>query len=154
MTKHTLARGGEKDFGKEAIDTLVKGIEDFSDDLVVILAGYPAEMDYFLSLNPGLPSRFPLILEFPDYTAEELVQIAKQMLHIREYELTNEAERKLREHIEQLLADGYQRKFSNGRYIRNLIEKAIRKQAVRLLHEGRYDKKELMIIRERDLVVE
>ncbi|AKS38265.1 stage V sporulation protein K [Anoxybacillus gonensis] len=151
---YSLARGGEKDFGKEAIDTLVKGIEDFSDDLVVILAGYPAEMDYFLSLNPGLPSRFPLMLEFPDYTTEELVQIAKQMLHIREYELTSEAERKLREHIEQLLAGGYQRKFSNGRYIRNLIEKAIRKQAVRLLHEGRYDKKELMIIRERDLVVE
>ncbi|GMB09727.1 stage V sporulation protein K [Thermolongibacillus altinsuensis] len=151
---YSLARGGEKDFGKEAIDTLVKGMEDFSDDLVVILAGYPAEMDYFLSLNPGLPSRFPLMLEFPDYTAEELVQIAKCMLHTREYEFTQDAERKLREHIEEMLLLGAERKFSNGRYVRNLIEKAIRKQAVRLLHEGRYDKKELMLIRERDLVIE
>jgi stage V sporulation protein K len=150
---YSLARGGEKDFGKEAIDTLVKGMEDYCEDLVVILAGYPAEMDYFLSLNPGLPSRFPLMIEFPDYTVDELVQIAKQMLHDREYEFTFEAERKLYYHIEELLETKKDKKFSNGRYVRNLIEKAIRKQAVRLLLEGRYDKKELMLIRDRDLVI-
>jgi stage V sporulation protein K len=150
---YSLARGGEKDFGKEAIDTLVKGMEDYCEDLVVILAGYPAEMDYFLSLNPGLPSRFPLMIEFPDYTVDELVKIAKQMLRERDYEFTIEAERKLYYHIEELLEGRSGGKFSNGRYIRNLIEKAIRKQAVRLLHEGRYDKKELMLIRDRDLVI-
>ncbi len=150
---YSLARGGEKDFGKEAIDTLVKGMEDYCEDLVVILAGYPAEMDYFLSLNPGLPSRFPLIIDFPDYTVDELVRIAKQMLQEREYEFTFEAERKLYYHIEELLQTKKERKFSNGRYIRNLIEKAIRKQAVRLLYEGRYDKKELTLIRDRDLVL-
>jgi len=149
---YSLARGGEKDFGKEAIDTLVKGMEDYCDDLVVILAGYPAEMDYFLSLNPGLPSRFPLMIEFPDYTVDELVNIAKQMVREREYELTKEAERKLYYHLEELL-EKREKKFSNGRYIRNVIEKAIRKQAVRLLHEGRYDKKELTLIRDRDLVI-
>lgn len=149
---YSLARGGEKDFGKEAIDTLVKGMEDYCDDLVVILAGYPAEMDYFLSLNPGLPSRFPLMIEFPDYTVDELVNIAKQMVREREYELTKEAERKLYYHLEELL-EKREKKFSNGRYIRNIIEKAIRKQAVRLLHEGRYDKKELTLIRDRDLVI-
>ncbi|GLH63137.1 stage V sporulation protein K [Parageobacillus sp. G301] len=150
---YSLARGGEKDFGKEAIDTLVKGMEDYCDDLVVILAGYPKEMDYFLSLNPGLPSRFPLTIEFPDYTVDELVKIAKQMLREREYEFTPEAERKLYYHIEEVLEDKHRGKFSNGRYVRNLIEKAIRKQAVRLLREGRYDKKELMLIRDRDLIV-
>lgn len=149
---YSLARGGEKDFGKEAIDTLVKGMEDYCDDLVVILAGYPAEMDYFLSLNPGLPSRFPLMIEFPDYTVDELVNIAKQMVREREYELTKEAERKLYYHLEELL-EKREKKFSNGRYIRNVIEQAIRKQAVRLLHEGRYDKKELTLIRDRDLVI-
>ncbi|ANB61046.1 stage V sporulation protein K [Anoxybacillus amylolyticus] len=149
---YSLARGGEKDFGKEAIDTLVKGMEDYCEDLVVILAGYPAEMDYFLSLNPGLPSRFPLMIEFPDYTVDELVNIAKQMVREREYELTKEAERKLYYHLEELL-ERREKKFSNGRYIRNVIEKAIRKQAVRLLHEGRYDKKELTLIRDRDLVI-
>ncbi|MFC4183330.1 stage V sporulation protein K [Saccharococcus thermophilus] len=150
---YSLARGGEKDFGKEAIDTLVKGMEDYCDDLVVILAGYPKEMDYFLSLNPGLPSRFPLMIEFPDYTVDELVKMAKQMLREREYEFTPEAERKLYYHIEEVLETNQRGKFSNGRYVRNLIEKAIRKQAVRLLHEGRYDKKELMVIRDRDLVI-
>ncbi|PJW16003.1 MULTISPECIES: stage V sporulation protein K [unclassified Geobacillus] len=150
---YSLARGGEKDFGKEAIDTLVKGMEDYCDDLVVILAGYPKEMDYFLSLNPGLPSRFPLTIEFPDYTVEELVQIAKQMLREREYEMTPEAERKLYIHLEGTLEATGRLKFSNGRYVRNLIEKAIRKQAVRLLYEGRYEKKELMTIRDRDLVI-
>ncbi|OQM44538.1 stage V sporulation protein K [Anoxybacillus sp. UARK-01] len=150
---YSLARGGEKDFGKEAIDTLVKGMEDYCEDLVVILAGYPAEMDYFLSLNPGLPSRFPLMIEFPDYTVDELIHIAKQMLREREYEFTFEAERKLYHHIEELLHTKKERKFSNGRYIRNLIEKAIRKQAVRLLYEGRYDKKELTLIRDRDLII-
>jgi len=150
---YSLARGGEKDFGKESIDALVKGMEDHYEDLVVILAGYPVEMDYFLSLNPGLPSRFPIMIEFPDYTVDELVQIAKQMVHEREYDLSIEAERKLYYHIEELLENHRGRRFSNGRYIRNLMEKAIRKQAVRLLHESRYDKRELMLIRDRDLIL-
>src|SRR5699024_12606166 len=81
---YSLARGGEKDFGKEAIDTLVTHMEDNSDDLVIILAGYPYEMERFLRLNTGLKSRFPFILHFDDYNAEELRRIAQQMVRLRD----------------------------------------------------------------------
>src|SRR5690625_3880907 len=69
---YSLARGGEKDFGKEAIDTLVKHMEDNHNDFVLILAGYPHEMERFLSLNPGLKSRFPFILDFQNYDVDQL----------------------------------------------------------------------------------
>ena len=65
---YSLGRGGEKDFGKEAIDTLVKHMEDKQHEFILILAGYSREMDYFLTLNPGLESRFPLVIDFPDYS--------------------------------------------------------------------------------------
>lgn len=149
---YSLSRGGKNDFGKEAIDTLVKGMEDYHDDLLVILAGYPAEMTYFLSQNPGLPSRFPIIMDFPDYTAEELLEIAKRMVFERDYEFEKEAERKLYQHIHQLLNENSNDKFSNGRYVRNIIENAIRKQAVRLLREKHLAKEELMSIKDVDLL--
>ena len=80
---YSLARGGEKDFGKEAIDTIVKTMEDQRSNLVVILAGYSAPMEDFLETNPGLRSRFPIIIRFPDYTTFELFRIAEQMLQQR-----------------------------------------------------------------------
>jgi len=73
---YSLARGGEKDFGKEAIDCLVKAMEDYKDQLILILAGYKKEMEWFLQSNPGLRSRFPIHINFPDYTINELYQIA------------------------------------------------------------------------------
>ncbi len=69
---YSLARGGNKDFGKESIDCLVKLMEDNRDDLVLILAGYRDEMDYFLRTNPGLRSRFPIQIDFPDYSLKQL----------------------------------------------------------------------------------
>jgi len=93
---YALARGGEKDFGKEAIDTLVKAMEDHKDELVVILAGYRNEMQQFLESNPGLQSRFPIQIDFPDFTLDELMEIADLMLLKRQYELTPEARRLLR----------------------------------------------------------
>ena len=69
---YSLGRGGERDFGKEAIDLLVKGMEDYRNDFVLILAGYRREMEHFLALNPGLSSRFSLHLDFPDYSIAEL----------------------------------------------------------------------------------
>ncbi|MDI9458646.1 MAG: AAA family ATPase, partial [Bacillota bacterium] len=69
---YSLARGGEKDFGKEAVDTLVKGMEDYKNDFILILAGYTAPMEEFMRLNPGLRSRFPLQIHFPDYSVQEL----------------------------------------------------------------------------------
>lgn len=149
---YSLSRGGKNDFGKEAIDTLVKGMEDHYDDLLVILAGYPTEMAYFLSQNPGLPSRFPIIMDFPDYTAEELIEIAKQMVADRDYNFAKEAEKKLFQHIQQQINEKTNEKFSNGRYVRNIIENAIRKQAVRLLREKHLAREELMCIKEIDLL--
>lgn len=148
---YSLSRGGSNDFGKEAIDTLVKGMEDHYDDLLVILAGYPREMNYFLSQNPGLPSRFPIIIDFKDYTVEELIEIAKQMVMERDYILANSAEQKLYNHIHHVIHHDDKGKFSNGRYVRNIIENAIRKQAVRLLRENDLMKDELILIKEIDL---
>lgn len=147
---YSLARGGEKDFGKEAIDTLVTHMEDNSDDLVIILAGYPYEMERFLRLNPGLKSRFPFILDFDDYDARELLRIAKQMVRLREYELTKEAEEKLRHHLEQKVCEG-EHNFSNARYIRNVIERSIRRHSVRLLCHNTYAITDLMHIHAEDL---
>lgn len=146
---YSLARGGEKDFGREALDTIVRNIEDKKDDLIVILAGYPHEIDYLLTLNPGLPSRFPIIIEFPDYTTEELMLIAKQMLKEREYELSFDAETKLREYFETEAKHHYF-PFGNGRFVRNVIEEAIRNQAVRLLRENQFDRKSLTTILTKD----
>ena len=94
---YSLGRGGEKDFGKEAIDTLVKHMEDKQNEFILILAGYSREMEHFLSLNPGLQSRFPLVFHFPDYTVNELMQIGDRMLREKDYILTKEAEAKLKE---------------------------------------------------------
>ena len=149
---YSLGRGGEKDFGKEAIDTLVKHMEDKQNDFVLILAGYSREMDHFLSLNPGLESRFPIIIEFPDYSVEQLMEIARRMVKDREYILSSDAERKLKEHLVQIKTTVYRSRFSNGRYIRNIIEKSIRQQAMRLLINNQYDKTDLMTIRSNDLI--
>lgn len=148
---YSLARGGDKDFGKEAIDCLVKSMEDYRNDFILILAGYPQEMEYFLSSNPGLPSRFPIQLEFPNYTLDELMAIAKIMVEDREYQLSALAEQKLKIQIQQQIkANAYQ--FSNARFVRNLIEKAIREHAVRLLHYPNSSKTDLMTLSSQDLV--
>ncbi|MDF0725097.1 stage V sporulation protein K [Cytobacillus sp. S13-E01] len=149
---YSLARGGEKDFGKEAIDTLVKHMEDKQHEFVLILAGYSKEMDHFLSLNPGLYSRFPLVVDFPDYTVEQLLEIAKRMMDEREYIFSKEAEWKLRDHLYTIRNDTSVSTFSNGRYIRNIIEKSIRTQAMRLLINETDDREELMTIKNQDLV--
>lgn len=147
---YSLGRGGEKDFGKEAIDTLVKHMEDRQHEFILILAGYSREMDFFLSLNPGLLSRFPLIIEFPDYTTDQLLEIAQVMLKEREYMISRDAERKLREHLIMVRSFQSSISFSNGRYIRNVLEKAIRAQAMRLLHEDCYEKQDLLMLRSQD----
>ncbi|MED3573306.1 stage V sporulation protein K [Cytobacillus praedii] len=151
---YSLGRGGEKDFGKEAIDTLVKHMEDKQHDFILILAGYSKEMDYFLTLNPGLHSRFPLVIDFPDYSILQLMDIGQRMLKEREYTFSHEAEKKLREHLIWVKTVLNPASFSNGRYIRNVIEKSIRAQAMRLLMQNTYDRHELITIRSNDLVFE
>ncbi|KGX88358.1 stage V sporulation protein K [Pontibacillus litoralis] len=150
---YSLARGGEKDFGKEAIDTMVKHMEDHHNDFILVLAGYPNEMERFLRLNPGLHSRFPLILEFDDYSVDELLSIAKQMLAEREYELAKDAEWKLKDH---LMKKQHQKEesFSNGRYVRNVIEQSIRKHAMRLMKQNRYSSYELKTLTSKDITLD
>lgn len=150
---YSLARGGEKDFGREAIDTLVKHMEDYKNDFILILAGYPNEMDYFLEMNPGLASRFPFIHTFDDYTIEELVAIAEHFLHERQYRLTNEAKWKLKHHLrKQLLRK--EPHFANARYVRNIVEKAIRAQSVRLVNAGKFAYNDLIYIDVDDLDID
>lgn len=147
---YTLARGGEKDFGKEAIDTLVKAMEDQKDQLILILAGYSQEMRAFMAANPGLPSRFPIRLHFPDFTLKELMTIAEQMLEEKEYCLTPIAAKKLRRHLLEVQTKAFHN-FGNARYVRNLLEQAIRHQAVRLLQQPQTNRDELMTIQATDL---
>ncbi|QDP42148.1 stage V sporulation protein K [Radiobacillus deserti] len=151
---YSLARGGEKDFGKEAIDTLVKHMEDNQNDFILILAGYPEEMEHFLSLNPGLESRFPIVLDFEDYSVEELLLIAKQMTAEREYQLSKEAEWKLRDYLFKQKRNQDRKGFSNARFVRNTIEKAIRKHAVRIVQKRHYSTEDLMLITKNDLILE
>ncbi|EGO62089.1 hypothetical protein [Acetonema longum] len=145
-----MARGGEKDFGKEAIDCLVKGIEERRNDLILILAGYQKEMENFLQTNPGLRSRFPIHIEFPDYSQQELIQIAEQMCQARQYRLAAQA-RLLLASIVSAAENGHGDTRGNARTIRNTIEKAIRRQAVRLIAQKSITREELMLIEPEDL---
>ncbi len=132
---YSLDRGGEKDFGKEATDVLVKAMEDRRAEFVLILAGYGAEMERYLRSNPGLRSRFPTHLDFPDYTEAELMRIAESMLEARQYHLTPAARARL---AEMLRAPGGQAALAagNARLVRNVLERAIRRQASRLVRSG------------------
>lgn len=147
---YALARGGERDFGKEAIDTLVKAMEDHRGKFVVVLAGYPEPMRVFLRTNPGLHSRFPLMIEFPDFTDIELFKIAESMFRQRQYVLTKSARRKLADLIRQMRSRDPVT-FGNARTIRNIVEKTIRMQAVRLMGKKNVSVEELITIIDQDV---
>lgn len=128
---YALAGSGDSDFGHEAIDTLVKRMEDYRDRLIVIVAGYPKDMDEFLASNAGLHSRFNLHFDFPDYTGRELLGILRIFCNSNQYELDPDAESALTDHFQTKIASAKQN-FGNGRYVRNFFENAIRNHAVRL----------------------
>ncbi|HUR49233.1 MAG TPA: AAA family ATPase [Acidimicrobiales bacterium] len=128
---YALARGDDKDFGQEAIDTLVKRMEDHRDDLVLIVAGYPAEMETFIESNPGLRSRFPKTIHFPDYSTDELVAIFKSMCEKVAYRCTPKADKRLRELLDACPRD---KGFGNARHARNLFEAAVARHAGRVVH--------------------
>ena len=131
---YSLYRGEQDSFGLEAIDTLVKGMEDHRDELVVILAGYTKEMEIFLTANSGLASRFPNKIEFPDYTAEELLQITHVQAKNKGYRLAESCTEPLLGYYARWQAADA-RTAGNGRLARNTLEKAIFHQSRRLVAE-------------------
>ncbi len=135
--------GSGSGFGKEAIDTLVKGMDDNRDNLLVILAGYSDDMDKFLDTNPGLKSRFANIIEFKDYSVSDLSIIADKLFKGKGYVLTEESKLKIKDIFEEAckVSD-----FGNGRYVRNMFEKAVRNQAVRLEKIDNLTKEHLITI--------
>lgn len=131
---YSLYRGEQDSFGLEAIDTLVKGMEDHRNELVVILAGYTREMEIFLTANSGLASRFPNKIEFPDYTAEELLQITHVQAKNKGYRLAESCTQPLLNYYARWQAADA-RTAGNGRLARNTLEKAIFHQSRRLVAE-------------------
>jgi len=143
---------GDKDdsFGKEAVSTLIKRMEDDRKNLIVILAGYTEQMNTFIETNPGFKSRFNRYIDFSDYTPEELLAIYNSMSLKLDFVLTDKAKLKL----EQVLKDAYTNRdetFGNGRYVRNLFEKSMEMQANRIASIGKLTKDLLRTIEEIDI---
>ncbi|MDY4951669.1 MAG: AAA family ATPase, partial [Prevotella sp.] len=147
---YTLAQGGENDYGREAIATLLKRMEDERDRLVVILAGYTNEIEQFINSNPGLRSRFNRYVHFDDYTEEELFQIFILQAQKYDYHLDDEAKGALRSLLHEKV-ENRQKDFGNARYVRNLFESVIENQAVRLSSNKETDKESLAIITKADI---
>ena len=146
---YTLAKGDGKDFGQEAIDTLLKAMEDHREDFIVIVAGYPQQMMNFINSNPGLKSRFHKYINFPDYSASEMNQIFLKMCESYEYHLTDDAKEEVKETIKWI--DRNKREnFANARTIRNLFETIIVNQANRLA-ESKEESADLTEIRKEDI---
>jgi probable Rubsico expression protein CbbX len=140
----------ERDYGQEAIEILLQVMENQRDDLVVILAGYSDRMDTFFRSNPGLSSRIAHHLDFPDYTPDELGQIAQRMLHEMQYRFSPSAELALREYIPLRMEQPH---FANARSIRNALDRARLRQATRLFANADrpVSRDELMTIEGEDL---
>ena len=148
---YTLAPADNpRDFGQEAIDTLLKGMEDHRDDLVVIVAGYTDEMARFIDSNPGLKSRFKNFIEFPDYNADELMQVFNLLCSKYGVTLEDEAGELARTHIERLV-EHKDRNFANAREVRNYFEDVMGCQALRIVGTANPSVDELTTIRAADV---
>ncbi|MCD7748447.1 MAG: AAA family ATPase [Oscillospiraceae bacterium] len=148
---YSLASGGENDFGREAIETILKAMEDHRDDLVIIVAGYTDLMERFLSSNPGLESRFNKYIEFPDYNGEQLNAIFHSLCRKNGYELDEEGEAFSREYFDSLY-EGRDENFGNGRDVRNQFESMILRQANRLATMEAPTKEELSRLTKADFL--
>lgn len=137
------SRGSGPDFGREAVDTLVKLMEDHRDDLVVVAAGYSREMTAFLQSNPGLASRFTRTIEFENYTVDELVTIAERMCAAHQYQVPEETRSSLAVHFGQMTRD---EDFGNGRAARKVFEEMVDRQAFRLANEPEADDQSLSLL--------
>lgn len=147
---YSLVTGSQEDYGKEAIATLLKRMEDERDRLVVILAGYSQEMKQFIDSNPGLQSRFNRYITFADYTEEELLKIFLSNLNKYDYTITDEATEKMNLLIERAVVTK-DHNFGNARWVRNIFEKTLEIQANRLATDGNISKEALTTITEYDI---
>ena len=147
---YALNGGSENDFGQEAIDTLLKAMEDHRDDLVVIVAGYDELMERFIRSNPGLESRFNRYLHFDDYTADEMAAIFRLQCQKGCYMLEEGADEEIRAFIEAASRDAGA-SFGNARGVRNLFERVLTEQANRLARLERFTKEDLMTITKEDV---
>lgn len=125
---YSLARGGDNDFGKEALDAIIKAMEDYRDDLVVIFAGYKEEMEKLIHMNPGLESRVTRYIDFPDYTSDELICIAEKIAKEENYNISDDGKRAFSSLIEKKRVN---ERFGNARDVRTIINNAIIKKAGR-----------------------
>nr|QCI08502.1 Rubisco expression protein [Spermothamnion repens] len=141
----------ERDYGAEAIEILLQVMENQRDDLVVIFAGYKEKMDKFYESNPGLSSRVTNHVDFPDYTAEELLEIAKLMLEEQQYKFASDADQVLLEYADKRMQQPH---FANARSIRNAIDRARMRQANRIFTSGdkTLTKADLVTIQSEDIL--
>lgn len=151
---YTLTAGkDEKDFGQEAVDTLLKMMEDNRDNLIVIVAGYTALMEEFVNSNPGLRSRFNKYIFFEDYTGEQLYDIFMSMCQKQDY-IPNDAGRKyVKEYLDER-ASNHDENFANAREVRNYIERSIARQASRVVDMKDISDKQLKTLTKSDLTEE
>nr|QCI08874.1 Rubisco expression protein [Wrangelia sp.] len=141
----------ERDYGAEAIEILLQVMENQRDDLVVIFAGYKDKMDKFYESNPGLSSRVTNHVDFPDYTGDELLQIAKLMLEEQQYRFADDADKVLLDYAERRMKQAH---FANARSIRNAIDRARMRQANRIFSSGNQvlTKSDLVTIQSEDIL--
>ncbi len=142
---YALSTGQEGDFGKEAIDVLNKAMEDYKDDLIVIVAGYQKEMQSFLDANPGLRSRFNRTINFPNYSAGELIAIMKNRATKLDYSITQDAIRYIERYFGKVL-EFPPDNFGNARSVRNYLDNAINNQANRLVKSSDFSDEDLTTI--------
>ena len=138
------------DYGQEAISTLLKRMEDDRDKLVVIIAGYPDEMQRFIDSNPGLQSRFTRYINFPDYSEQELYDIFQLYLSKNQYTITDDAAQLLKDNLNYVVAHKT-KNFGNARYVRNLFERAVEQQANRLSAKRSISDDELSVLTKEDI---
>ena len=148
---YTLTNKKENgDYGQEAVDTLLKRMEDDRKDFVVIVAGYTEPMEEFLESNPGLRSRFNKFIDFTDYTAEELYEIFVGMCSRQDFHLTDDADAYVKQYFSRMIQEKADH-FANAREVRNFFERCIERQANRLVREATLERSAITTFKQEDV---